>query len=86
MSILDRFSLKNQKALVTGGGSGIGKGLALSLAEVGADVAVVEIQLPIRSAREDSVPDVVADGRVVLADVAGKLRLAHNSSHLTKQL
>ena len=46
MSILDRFSLKNQKALVTGGGSGIGKGLALALAEVGADVAVADINLP----------------------------------------
>ena len=46
MSILDRFSLKNQKALVTGGGSGIGKGLALALAEMGADVAVADINLP----------------------------------------
>ena len=45
MSILDRFSLKNQKALVTGGGSGIGKGLALALAEVGANVAVADINL-----------------------------------------
>ena len=45
----------------------------------------MEIQLPILSAREDSVPDVVADGRVVLADVAGKLawltilRISQNS-------
>ena len=40
MSILDRFSLDGQVAVVTGGGRGIGEGLALGLAEAGADVVV----------------------------------------------
>ena len=43
MSILDRFSLRDRKALVTGGGSGIGQALALALAEAGADVAIADI-------------------------------------------
>jgi len=40
MSILDRFVLDGQVAVVTGGGRGIGEGLALGLAEAGADVVV----------------------------------------------
>lgn len=41
MSLLDRFKLDNQVAVVTGGGKGIGEGIAYGLAEAGADVVVV---------------------------------------------
>jgi 7-alpha-hydroxysteroid dehydrogenase len=36
--ILDRFSLKGKVAIVTGAGRGIGQGIALGLAEAGADI------------------------------------------------
>jgi 7-alpha-hydroxysteroid dehydrogenase len=41
MSILDRFRLDGDVALVTGAGAGIGAGIALAFAEAGADVAIV---------------------------------------------
>jgi len=45
MTILERFSLNNRTALVTGGGRGIGAALAHALAEAGSDVAVADLNL-----------------------------------------
>jgi short-subunit dehydrogenase len=39
----DRIRLDGQTAFVTGGGGGIGRGIALGLAEAGANVAILDI-------------------------------------------
>lgn len=56
-TMLDRFSLSNRVALVTGGGSGIGKAYCHALGESGAKVAVVDINL---EAAEQTVKELTA--------------------------
>ena len=48
------FELTGKKAIITGGGSGIGKAIAILFAKQGADVHVVEL-------REDAAQDVAAE-------------------------
>lgn len=41
--ILDKFSLKGQVGIVTGGGQGLGKAFCLAFAEAGADIVIADI-------------------------------------------
>jgi NAD(P)-dependent dehydrogenase (short-subunit alcohol dehydrogenase family) len=43
MSVLDLFNLTDQVAIVTGGARGLGRQMALALAEAGADVAICDL-------------------------------------------
>jgi len=45
MNAKDMFNLKGEVAIVTGAGQGLGKEMALALAEVGADVTVADLNL-----------------------------------------
>lgn len=64
MGILDQFGLNGKVAVVTGAGRGIGRGIALCLAEAGADVVVA-------ARRQDDIDAVKAEiealGRKALA-------------------
>jgi len=39
--ILDKFKLDGKVAIVTGGGRGLGKAMAIGLAQAGADIVLV---------------------------------------------
>lgn len=67
MGILEEFSLEGRRAVVTGGGKGIGRGIALCLAEAGADVVVSSRT---RSDLDDVVDAIVGLGRRGIAHVA----------------
>jgi len=59
--------LTDKVAVVTGGGAGIGRGIALGLAEFGADVAIVDIN---QQAADEVVALVQAKGRRALSIIA----------------
>lgn len=45
MGILDKFKLNNQVAIVTGGAIGLGKAIAMAVAEAGANIVIADINL-----------------------------------------
>jgi NAD(P)-dependent dehydrogenase (short-subunit alcohol dehydrogenase family) len=66
---LDLFSLKDKVALVTGAGSGIGKGLSLGFANAGADVALVDINPETVDAVGSEVRKIGRQALTIAADV-----------------
>ncbi|HTQ32461.1 MAG TPA: 2-dehydro-3-deoxy-D-gluconate 5-dehydrogenase KduD [Opitutaceae bacterium] len=64
-SVLDSFKLNGKTAIVTGAARGLGQGMALALAEAGADIVAVDI-LP----ADDTRKQVAAHGRKCVAIAA----------------
>ena len=84
--MLKEFSLSGSTALVTGGGRGIGRAIALTLAEAGADVAISARTL---SQVEQVAEEIQALNRRSLAlqvDVTDPLSVDQMVAHTTNQL
>jgi NAD(P)-dependent dehydrogenase (short-subunit alcohol dehydrogenase family) len=45
MNILEQFSLRNKVSIITGGGRGLGKAMAQSLAQAGSDIVIADLDL-----------------------------------------
>jgi NAD(P)-dependent dehydrogenase (short-subunit alcohol dehydrogenase family) len=64
MHVKELFDLTGRKALVTGAGRGIGRVMALALADAGCDVAILEINL---ESAQKTADEIKAMGRKALA-------------------
>ena len=64
MGIFDRFRLDSKRLFITGGSRGLGREMALALADAGADVVLVGRDLP---SLEKTAGDIIALGRQVWA-------------------
>jgi len=69
------MQLENMTALVTGGASGLGSGISTVLAERGADVAVVDINLVGARTVADSLVDLGRKSKAYQADVTSRKQL-----------
>ncbi|MEZ4633968.1 MAG: SDR family NAD(P)-dependent oxidoreductase [Caldilineaceae bacterium] len=69
MSILERFSLVGRTALVTGAARGIGQSLATALAEAGADVAVVDVNMALAETTAKEIQDLGVNTLALRVDV-----------------
>jgi NAD(P)-dependent dehydrogenase (short-subunit alcohol dehydrogenase family) len=68
-TILERFSLVGKSALVTGGAQGIGEAFCIALAEAGANVAVVDINISLAEEVAHSLTKKGVEAIAVNADV-----------------
>jgi len=78
---LDKFQLPGKVALVTGGSRGIGKAIALCLAEAGADVILASRKLPDLEAAAQEISQM---GRRALA-VSANVRYPSEIDNLVKK-
>lgn len=70
MSVIDRFRLDGKRALVTGASRGLGREIALALADAGADVVVVARPSDDLDATADAIRALGRQAWVLPADVA----------------
>jgi len=75
--------LKGKTSIITGGGRGIGKALALKLAQEGSNVAICDVNAEVL---EESKKDIEATGRTVLAEKVDVTNLKEVQDFIQKAL
>ncbi|TYA84350.1 SDR family NAD(P)-dependent oxidoreductase [Seonamhaeicola marinus] len=77
-----KFSLKNKVAIVTGGGSGIGKAISLTFAQQGAKVHILDFNL---EAAQETVSEIGIDAEAHECDVANQQMVNNIVQNITKK-
>jgi len=81
---MTKFSLKNKVALVTGGGSGIGKIISLTFAKQGAKVHILDFDLNAAQTTVSEIHEVEAQAKAHECDVANQERVNEIITKITK--
>src|SRR5579872_182203 len=69
MSVLDRFRLDGKRLFITGGSRGLGREMALAIAEAGADVILVGRDAPSLDRTAGEIRGRGREARTIVADV-----------------
>ena len=72
MNVKNLFDLSGRKALVTGAGRGIGRVMALALADAGCDVSILEINLESAQKVAEEIKRMGRKALALKADVTNK--------------
>jgi len=86
MTVLDAFSLAGRTALVTGASRGLGRGLAIALAEAGADVACASSRPGGAQATADCIRSMGRQAWTLHADLADRNSLDAMASEVERQV
>ena len=70
MNVMSMFDLTGEKAIVTGGGQGLGREMALALAEAGADVVVVQRRVEVAEKTAEEITQLGRDSIALKVDVS----------------
>jgi len=86
MTVLDAFSLAGRTALVTGASRGLGRGLAIALAEAGADVACASSRPGGAQATADCIRSMGRNAWTLHADLADRNALEAMAAEAEREL
>ena len=84
MQVKELFDLSGEKAIVTGAAQGLGEQMALALAEAGADVAVVDMNIEGADKVAESIQDLGRDSISIKVDVT-KVNDVENMVKITEE-
>ncbi|GAI28133.1 unnamed protein product, partial [marine sediment metagenome] len=84
MQVKELFDLTGEKAIVTGAAQGLGEQMALALAEAGADVAVVDMNIEGADKVAESIQNLSRDSIAIKVDVT-KVNDVENMVKITEE-